>query len=225
MKKLIVAVDGTAGSGKTVTFKKIAQILNYCFIDTGLMYRAFTIYAVDQKVDFTDQKAISQLVLSFDYQITNDNQVLVNGVDVTNRLQGSEVLRNINNVTINPDVRNMMVEKQRQLAFAKQNEGVIEVGRDITSIVLPNADLKIYLDSSVSTRAQRRFNQNIRAGILDMEYEEIEQAIIGRDKIDKQREVGPLVLTKDAWYIDNSELSLDQVVKMIVDKIKTMEEN
>ncbi|ATZ18841.1 cytidylate kinase [Williamsoniiplasma somnilux] len=222
MKKIIIAVDGTAGSGKTITFKKIAEKLNYIFIDTGLMYRAFTIFGVLEKINFQNPNEIKKLIPKFNYEVKG-NKIFVNNMDVTSKLQTSEVLENINSITGISEVRNMMVESQRKIALDNKKNGVIMVGRDITSVVLPDADLKIYLDSSIDSRAKRRYNQNLKANIKNMSLQVIKDAIILRDYTDKNREVGPLKLTSDSWYIDNSKIGLETVVKKVIKKIKELE--
>ncbi|WFQ91908.1 Cytidylate kinase [Mycoplasma feriruminatoris] len=219
MEKLIVAVDGTSSSGKSVICKKVAEILNYTFVDTGLMYRAFSWYCLSKNIDFNDQNQIISLLDSFNYQI-KDDQIFVNDINVTNKLISSDILNVINKITIISQVRNHMVKAQQQLV---KNKGYIVVGRDITSVVLPNADLKIYLDCDLEIRAKRRFEQNIINHILDKSYKQIYNDLYNRDKTDKTRLTGPLVLVDDAWYIDNSYLTIDQVVEMITNKIKALE--
>ncbi|WP_434323544.1 (d)CMP kinase [Mycoplasma capricolum] len=219
MEKLIIAVDGTSSSGKSVIFKKVARILNYQFVDTGLMYRAFTWYCLSKNIDINNQDQIIKLLDSFDYKISND-QVFVNNTNVTNKLTTSEILNTINKITIIPQIRNYMVKAQQQMV---KNKGYILVGRDITSVVLPNADLKIYLDCDIEIRAKRRFEQNVENKILDKSFKQIYQDLIKRDQVDKTRKIGPLVLVSDAWYIDNSNLTIDQVVDIVVNKVHQLE--
>ncbi|KKW61515.1 (d)CMP kinase [Mycoplasma capricolum] len=219
MEKLIIAVDGTSSSGKSVIFKKVARILNYQFVDTGLMYRAFTWYCLSKNIDINIQDQIIKLLDSFDYKISND-QVFVNNTNVTNKLTSSEILNTINKITIIPQIRNYMVKAQQQMV---KNKGYILVGRDITSVVLPNADLKIYLDCDIEIRAKRRFEQNVENKILDKSFKQIYQDLIKRDQVDKTRKIGPLVLVSDAWYIDNSYLTIDQVVDIVVNKVHQLE--
>ncbi|PPE05263.1 (d)CMP kinase [Williamsoniiplasma lucivorax] len=219
MRKLIIAVDGTAGSGKTETMQQVAQKINYHFIDTGLMYRAFTLLGLKRKINFNNRQEIIALIPDFNYEIRN-NLVFLNGENVNDQLQTSDVLKEINKVTVIGEIRAMMVVKQRQISNVP---GTIAIGRDITSVVLTNADLKIYLDCSSQIRAVRRYVQNLKNNILDMSVEQIEKMIIERDFNDKNRQDGPLTIVKDAWVIDNSNLTLDQTVDLIVERIKQIE--
>ncbi|SYV96038.1 cytidylate kinase, partial [Mycoplasma putrefaciens] len=195
MKKLIVAVDGTSGSGKSITFKKIADLVGYQFIDTGLMYRALTWFCLDHKIDYKNPANVINLLDKFDYQVIGDD-IFVNQINITSKLQSNEIINAINYITPIKEVREFMVQKQRDMV---KTGGYIEIGRDITSVVLPNADLKIYLDSSIETRAQRRFNQNKKNNITGKSYQEIKLDLENRDHIDKTRTTGPLTLVRDAW--------------------------
>jgi len=220
MSKINVAVDGTAGSGKTFIFQKVADQVNYELIDTGLMYRAFTYHVFLNKIDFSNRDAVLESLKTFEIKMKNRSVFLANNLDVTDKLSTNSVIENINKITIIPEVRNYMVALQRELG---NRPGVIEVGRDITSLVLPDADLKIYLDAPVEVRAQRRFDQNKTQGINDS-LEVVLEKIRARDQTDLNREVGPLVQTSDSWYIDSSLLPVDQLIKEIVEKIRTLEE-
>lgn len=215
-RKIVVAVDGTAGSGKTVTFKKVAEKINYQFIDTGLMYRAFTLLCIKNKIDFCSEKEVLQQLKSFNYEVKNQIPYL-NQINVEKRIQENDIVNFINFLTPIKKVREFMVNAQRDMVTGG---GFIEIGRDITSVVLPNADLKIYLDSSIKARAERRFNQNQEKNINDKSYEEIYKAIEIRDSKDKEN---VLKVVDDAWYIDNSSMSVDEVVNVVIEKIKELE--
>lgn len=218
-KKLIIAVDGTAGSGKTVTFQKIAEKLNYKFVDTGLMYRAFTLLALKKQINLNNKKEIINLINDFNYEVKKQ-RVYLNKEDVTEELHSFAVLESINYITVIKEVRQFLKLKQQEIA----NEGgVIEVGRDITSNVLPDADLKIFLDSAVEERAKRRYLQNKENKIIGKSLEEICKDVAQRDFNDKTRENNPLILVKDAWYIDNTNLSLDDVINLVITKVQKME--
>ncbi|AHI53664.1 cytidylate kinase [Spiroplasma sabaudiense Ar-1343] len=218
MKKINIAVDGPAGSGKSATMKIVAKKLGYVFLDTGLMYRAFTWLCNYKKIDFDQEEMINKALNDFDFMILND-KIVVNGHDVTNFLTSSEIILNINKVTTKKVVRDWMVEKQRNMV---QGRGFVVVGRDIASIVLPDAELKIYLDSSVDARALRRFKQNQEQNVFPNSFEEIKIAIEKRDYSDMKRSEGPLIITSDAILIDNSNLSIDEVVKMIMNLVENI---
>lgn len=193
-RKLIIAVDGPAGSGKSSTFKEIANRLGYNFIDTGLMYRALTLLALQSEVDFDNPKALIALMAKFDYQVIN-NQVFLNNKNVSSQLNDQKILNKINKITSIPQIRKKMVALQRNFAKLNINQGVIVVGRDITSVVLPKADLKIYLDSSIERRALRRLEQNDQQ-LKDLS--KLKLQIKNRDFEDQHRKFGALKRTKDA---------------------------
>ncbi|ATZ20730.1 (d)CMP kinase [Mesoplasma coleopterae] len=215
-KKIIVAVDGTAGSGKTATFNAVAKKIGYEFIDTGLMYRAFTLLCIELKIDFTNKEQIIDALNIFDFSVKNSKPHL-NGKEVEKRIQENDIVEFINYVTPIPEVRKFMIKAQRAMVTGG---GYIEIGRDITTVVLPDADLKIYLDSSVEARAKRRFNQNERLGIKNNNFEEIKNSIINRDEQDFKN---GLKKADDAWLIDNSNIPIQDVVNMVIDKIKELE--
>ena len=220
MKKICIAVDGTAGSGKTFIFNQIANILDYNLFDTGQLYRAFTYYLHLVKTNFDDQNAIIEGLTNFNFNIRNKRVFINNDLDVTDSLNGSAVTDNINQVTIIPQVRDYMTKIEREIGY---QEGMIELGRDITSVVLPDADLKIYLDSPLQVRAQRRYEQNMNEGI-DESYQEVLEKITARDTNDKTRSIGPLVQTKDAWYLDSSQYErVEDLVDVIVKRVRELE--
>ncbi|AXK51420.1 (d)CMP kinase [Spiroplasma alleghenense] len=215
MKKINIAVDGPAGSGKSATMKIVAEKLNYHFFDTGLMYRAYTWFCNQKKLDFNNDKLLVNSLKDFDFKI-NQDQVLVNGVDVSKELSSNDIIKNINKITVNPEIRRWMVQEQRNLS---QGKGFVVVGRDIGSVVLKDAELKIYLDCSVESRAMRRFKQNEEQKITPNILEDIRQAIENRDKSDMQRSEGPLIKTDDAILIDNSDLTINEAVELILKEV------
>jgi len=217
-RKITVAVDGTAGSGKSFIFDRVAQEIGYELVDTGLMYRAFTYHLFTKKINFNSMAEIIAGLDDFHFDV-QQGVVTVNGIDITDKLATNAVLENINKVTIIPAVREYMMVIQRKIG---SRPGVIELGRDITSVVLPNADLKIYLDAPLEVRAQRRYQQNQAQGIDDS-YEAVFEKMRLRDETDKTRKIGALVIVPDAWYLDTSLQGPDQTVTLIVEKIKQME--
>ena len=150
--KINIAIDGPAGSGKSSAGAELAKQIGYQFIDTGLTYRAFTYYCVVNNVDFNDYQALQAAIKNFNFQVVSDD-IFVNNENVTDQLQQDIVVKNINKITALAFIREAMVELQRSLA---KDHGIVMVGRDITSVVLPTAELKIFLTASIEVRALRR---------------------------------------------------------------------
>lgn len=217
MKNLInIAVDGTAGSGKSSTMYKISKLLNFNFIDTGLMYRAFTKFCVKNNIDFTNIPSIIKLVDEFKFSIKG-HKIFVNKVDYTNTLMDSDVTDNINIISVIPEVRKFMVHQQQKMVEKKGN---IMIGRDITTVVLPNAELKFYFDSSIKDRANRRFEQNKINNITPNDYDQIFEEIKQRDYNDMTRTIGSLQLASNSILIDNSELNEEETIEKVLEIIK-----
>ncbi|WP_342258496.1 (d)CMP kinase [Spiroplasma endosymbiont of Dioctria linearis] len=219
MKYINIAVDGTAGSGKSSVMKRIAVKLKMNFIDTGVMYRAFTKFCLDNEVDFLKDAEIEKQIKSFNFEYINEKSILVNNIEYGKSIFDYEVAENIKYVAKNNKVREFMVLAQRKMT---QNKNNIVIGRDITTVVLPEAELKIYFDCSVESRAERRFNQNKRRKIKPNVYEDILRQIQQRDDYDKKREMGALKIAPDAWYLDTSKLNINKVIRLILNKIEKL---
>ncbi|MBP2015109.1 (d)CMP kinase [Anaerococcus degeneri] len=205
----IIAVDGPSGSGKSTISQIIAEKLKIEYLNTGLMYRAVTKYFLDKDLDEeTDDKILKGILeeISIDFK---DNKLLLNGIDVTDKLRNDEVTANVSWVSARSYVREKMVDLQRKIA---ENTSFILDGRDIGSVVFPDAKYKFYLTASALTRARRRFDQ----GESDMTVEEIEKAIIKRDNYDSNRKVSPLKIAEGAVVIDSSDLNINQTVDKIL---------
>ncbi|WP_339022469.1 (d)CMP kinase [Spiroplasma endosymbiont of Crioceris asparagi] len=215
MNKIVIAVDGTAGSGKSSTMEHVAKLINYEIIDSGKIYRAFTKFCVDQNTNFNDQLSILNSLSKFDCYFQN-NIVFVNGQNYNEYLFDNEVISNINKITPVPQVREKLTNILSKLA----TKGIIMIGRDITSVVLPNADLKFYFDTNYKIRAQRRYEQNKKNNIEPNILENIEQQIFDRDESDKNRTVGPLIKTSDAILVDTSIKSKEEIINEIINIIK-----
>lgn len=209
--KLNIAIDGPAGSGKSSAGYELAKKLNYQFIDTGLTYRAFTYFCAKAQIDFSNNQQLQVLLTKFNYQVLN-NKIYVNNEDVTAMLQTSLVLDNINKITGLEFIRTAMVALQRQLVTKKGN---VVVGRDITTVVLPDAEIKIYLTASIAARAKRRWSQNNENDITPNNLTEITTKLRERDHVDTSRTVGPLKIAADAIVIDTSSLTFEQTVAAI----------
>ena len=215
----IVAIDGPAGTGKGTITKLISKELGLVNIDTGAMYRCVTLEAIRQGVTSIEEKErIIQIAKNIDIKMKNEGeeqQVYLNGENVSKEIRTKEVSAFVSPVSSIPEVREIMVELQRKMA---QNADVIMEGRDITTVVFPNADLKIYLDASVEERAQRRYKENQEKGI-DMTYEEVLEAIKTRDYNDMHKPVGALKIAEDAIVIDTTYLTIGQVKGKVKDII------
>ncbi|AGR40957.1 (d)CMP kinase [Spiroplasma taiwanense] len=217
LKKINIAVDGTAGSGKSSVMNEVAKVLKMNFIDTGVIYRAFTKFCVKNNINFFEPKEIESQIDLFSYKYINENEILVNGEDYGPYIFDYDVVENIKYIAQNVKVREYMVNLQRQMVIEKNN---IVIGRDITTVVLPDAELKIYFDCSVEARAKRRFEQNIKNNILPNVYEDILRQIKQRDDFDKNRSTGPLKIDKGAWILDTSNLTFEESMKVILNKIE-----
>ena len=213
----IVAIDGPAGSGKGSITKVIAEKMKLSSIDTGAMYRCVTLNALRKGIDPKDSESVIKTLDEIDIVLDEENQkVFLNGDDVTSEIRSVEVTNNVSYTSAIKEVRLKLVEMQRKIA---RDKDIIMEGRDITTVVFPNADVKIYLDASVEERAKRRFKQNQENGI-EATYEEILESIKARDYNDMHKEFGALVRAEDAIYIDSSDLTIKQVTDKIIKIIK-----
>ncbi len=209
----IIAVDGPSGSGKSTISQILAEKLKIEYLNTGLMYRAVTKYFLDKGYgEETSDKILKSLLseISIDFK---DNKLFLNGIDVTDKLRNDEVTANVSWVSARNYVREKMVDLQRKIA---EDTSFILDGRDIGSVVFPDAKYKFYLTASALTRAKRRFDQ----GESDMTVEEIEKAIIKRDDYDSNRKVAPLKIADGAIVIDSSKLNIDQTVSLIISHLE-----
>jgi len=216
----VVAIDGPAASGKSAVGVAVARRIGARFFDTGAMYRAVTWLALQRRVDVTDARALAALVESAQIEVSESaltpgeaTAVHVNGADATPHLRGPDVEANVSLVSRVPDVRKALVRIQRALAA---EGGVVMAGRDIGTVVLPEADLKVYLDASREVRARRRVEQVAASG-GHIAYEEVLAEMARRDGIDSSRETSPLTAAPDAVIINTDNLTLDEVVERIVE--------
>jgi cytidylate kinase len=214
----IVAIDGPAASGKTTIGNQLAENWGYLFFDTGVMYRAVTWLALHEGISTKDEEAVSKLahkvvidVLPPSKDDGREYDVVADGIDVTWFIREQRVDKKVSRVSAYPDVRLALTGQQRRIGLRGK---VIMVGRDIGTVVLPEADLKIYLDASVKERARRRFKQRVERG-EDPNYEKIQKILNKRDKIDSTREVAPLCAADDAVIINTDNLDIDEVVSEI----------
>ncbi|BCJ95115.1 cytidylate kinase [Anaerocolumna cellulosilytica] len=219
MKNYNIAIDGPAGAGKSTIAKKIAEQLKFIYVDTGAMYRAMGLFVISKEIAATDERSIAaacnEVTISLNYQ-EGVQQVLLNGDNVTGLIRSEEAGMMASAVAKINEVRKKMVQLQKKIA---SSSNVIMDGRDIGTVVLPKADLKIYLTAGSKERALRRFKELQEKGI-DCNMNDIEQDIINRDNQDMQREISPLKKAEDAVLLDTSNLTVDEVVKEILSLFK-----
>ena len=214
MKKLVVAIDGPAGAGKSIVAQLAAKELGYTYIDTGAMYRAVAWKVLQQGGEVTDERILA-VVPDIDVDLSYEQgktTVRVDGQDVTGEIRTPEVSHIVSKVAALGPVREKMVDLQRKMA---ERGGVLMDGRDIATNVLPNADVKIYLTASIEERAKRRYKELCDKG-LSVKLAEIQHDIAARDKADMEREISPLVQADDAVLLDTTGMSIPEVVQKIV---------
>ena len=213
--KIAVAVDGPAGAGKSSISKIVAKKLGYLYIDTGAMYRSVTWAVLHNHIDVNNQTAVEALLPELDLtmEASDDScKVFIAGQDVTNFIRTPQVNNAVSIVASYKGVRQYLVERQRLMAEAG---GVILDGRDIGSVVLPNAELKIYLTASVEARAMRRYLE-VKGTVNEQTLEGIKESVMQRDDMDKNRKESPLIQVEDAVLFDSSEMTFDETVERIL---------
>ena len=214
-----IAIDGPAGAGKSTIAKKLAKELGYVYVDTGAMYRAMAYYFLTNNISSDDEAAIAKACDNVNVSIAyknNEQQVLLNGENISDKIRNEEVGNMASATSVYPVVRTKLVELQRQLA---QKENVIMDGRDIGTVVLPNANVKIYLTASSKVRAQRRFDE-LTEKRISCKFDEIEKDIIDRDYRDMHRETSPLKQADDAVLLDSSDMDIDAVIEKMKEIIR-----
>ncbi|MCX7715020.1 MAG: (d)CMP kinase [Clostridia bacterium] len=221
MKHINIAIDGPAGAGKSTISKIVAGELGFVYIDTGAMYRAAALYAIEHGIDIKHEKdkLIENLdSIEIDIKHTENGQkIYLCGKEVTERIREADVSIGASDIAVIPEVRLKLVELQRTLA---RGNHVIMDGRDIGTYVLPDADLKIFLTASLEDRAMRRYEELKQKGI-DCEFESVKKDMAYRDKNDSEREFAPLKMAEDATLADTTGNTLEQSVEMIKEMIKT----
>ena len=203
----IVAIDGPAGSGKGTVAKILAAKCNLVYIDTGAMYRAVSYLTLKNNIAIDDEEKIVEIAKNSKMEFVGD-KLFLNGEDVSKEIRTMEVTKIVSQMSSIVKLRDVMVDMQRALA---SSNNVIMEGRDITTVVFPNADYKFYLDATIEERAKRRFKENQEKGI-EATYEEIYNNIAARDYNDMHKEVGSLMRTDDQIYVDSTNLTIDEVV-------------
>lgn len=215
MKKIVIAIDGPAASGKSTTARLVAERLGYLHIDTGAMYRAITWKVLEEKLPLDDVERIQALAKKSHIRLErskNGNKIFLERQDVTELVRLPNVTKNVSVISSYQPVRDVMVREQRRMAKAG---GVVLEGRDIGTVVLPNADLKIYMVADVVERARRRKKELERSGV-GVDEEALREEIQERDRRDSTREVSPLRKAPDAIVLDTSSITVEEQVEFIV---------
>ncbi len=220
MDKIIIAIDGPAGSGKGELARMLAKKLNLVNIDTGATYRCVALKVLRNNISLASEDEVAKISEDIDINLLPDGRVLMDGEDVTSEIRSKEVTEIVSQLANNVKVRENMVKVQRKIAFGKD---VVMEGRDITTVVFPNAKYKFYLDASVQVRAFRRYKENVEKGI-EMSYEEVYDNIVKRDYDDMHKKVGALTRTDDQIYIDTTNLTVEDEVD-IIEKIVRGDKN
>jgi cytidylate kinase len=207
----VIAIDGPAGSGKSTVAKALAARLGLEYLDTGAMYRSVTFAALRRGIDPSERDQVARMVVDLELAVSPD-RVVVDGVDATIEIRGPEVSRAVSIVAANPDVRSEMVRRQREWVAARDG-GVLE-GRDIGTVVFPDAELKVYLTADPEVRAQRRSKE-----VTDLDYATVAADLARRDALDQGREVSPLTEAPDAFVVDTTGRSVEEIIEVIAAKV------
>lgn len=219
--KFVVAIDGTSSSGKTTTARLLAKRLKAKNLDTGAMYRCVTLGVINNQISIEDDAKIKELLSHLDIQFksnNNEEKIFLNGKDVTLDIRSPEVDRFVSQIAKKAYVREKLVKLQREMA----KEGItICEGRDIGTVVFPDANLKIFMTASLNERARRRFEE-LRAKNTKVTFEEVKENLKKRDRVDTRRKHSPLKKPKDALLLDTTKLTIEEQVKFIEEKISAL---
>jgi cytidylate kinase len=224
VKKIIIAIDGHSSCGKSTMAKSLAQELGYVYIDSGAMYRVVTLYAlrnslINNSVPDTEKiiGELKNIKITFKWdELAGKNTTFLNGENVEEEIRRLEVSQNVSPISTIAKVRHEMVKQQRENG---KNKGIVMDGRDIGTVVFPDAELKIFMTASPEIRAQRRFDELKQKGV-EVDFAEILENVEGRDQIDSNRKVSPLKKADDALILDNSNLTREQQLKWTLERVK-----
>ena len=224
MRNISIAIDGPAAAGKSTIAQEVAKRINFTYIDTGAMYRAVTLYCLENDIDCENEKEVERVLTNINIFLGKNHTVFLNDRNVSEDIRSRLVNANVSYIASYKKVRLFLVEQQRKMA---KNTSVVMDGRDIGSYVLPNADVKIFQIADVATRAQRRFLENKEKGI-EGSYESVLEELKKRDYIDSHRDFAPLQKSPDAIELDTSNMNInevvDEVIKIINQKVGVINE-
>ena len=222
----VIAIDGPAGSGKSTVSYQLAERFGYIFIDTGVFYRTMTLIVLNSNLSFKDHAGLAKLTQDADIEIhpepdddTRQYSVWVDGNDITDLIRSEEVEQHVSTLSAIPEVRHELLHKQRKIA---RQGNIIMAGRDIGTVVLPDADVKLYIDASLAERARRRFRQKQEEG-EKVDLSAIETSLQQRDHVDSEREVSPLKQADDAIYISTDHKTIEEVVDEVAYRLEIWE--
>ena len=216
-ERLTIAMDGPAGSGKSTIAQCLAEKLDYLYLNSGSMYRAMTLLSIRAGEDSTDVPALTQMAQNCRIDFSNNGKTTVlNGEDVSAALRTPEIDRAIADIAKIPEIRREMVKQQRRIG---KNGGIIVEGRDVTTVVFPDADLKFYISASVEERAKRRFTEQKAQGV-ETTLEQVEQEIRERDQMDESRDHSPLRTASDAIVLDTTGMTVNQAVEFVLNRVE-----
>ena len=222
MKKVNIAIDGPVASGKTTVARRLAKELKYRYIDTGAIYRAITWKALDNNIDIAREEAVvalaknTKITIEASEENTGGYSIFVDDIDVTGHITSLSVRRKVSSVAKISGVRKVLVEQQKIMG---RDKGIVMAGRDITSVVLPGAEVKIFLTASPEERARRRAGEIIGKG-EPATYEEVLSEVLDRDKMDMERKDSPLIKVPDAVVVDSTHMTFEEVIENILSVVK-----
>ena len=219
MKKINIAIDGPSAAGKSTIAKKVCELLNYVHLDTGAMYRCVGLKAKLNNISYEDEEALCEMLKNTEIVLTPDGKIFMDGEDVSEEIRADDVSLAASDVSKHKNVRSDLVKRQQEMA---KDKGFIMDGRDIGTVVLKDAELKIYLTASAESRALRRYKQNIELGLPVTDVETIAEEIRQRDYQDMHRENSPLTKAEDAIELDTSDLTIEESVEAVMSYVEPL---
>lgn len=219
MKKINIAIDGPSAAGKSTIAKKVCELLNYVHLDTGAMYRCVGLKAKLNNISYEDEEALCEMLKNTEIVLTPDGKIFMDGEDVSDAIRADDVSLAASDVSKHKNVRSDLVKRQQEMA---KDKGFIMDGRDIGTVVLKDAELKIYLTASAESRALRRYKQNIELGLPVTDVETIAEEIRQRDYQDMHRENSPLTKAEDAIELDTSDLTIEESVEAVMSYVEPL---